>query len=61
MCTETGSHFNPDNKDHGGENTDVRHAGDMGNIKAADDKTAKVDKKIKEDLNSLIGRFGDIF
>ena len=60
MCTDTGSHYNPGNKDHGGEDTAIRHAGDMGNIEAGQDNIATVDKKIKEDLNKLIGRFGDI-
>lgn len=33
-CTSACSHFNPDNVDHGGPHSTVRHAGDLGNIVA---------------------------
>ena len=31
-CTSACSHFNPDNTEHGGLNSKIRHAGDLGNI-----------------------------
>lgn len=39
-CTSACSHFNPDNKTHGGLNSKIRHAGDLGNI-VSKDKIAK--------------------
>ena len=31
-CTSGCEHFNPDNHEHGGPHTTIRHAGDLGNI-----------------------------
>ena len=39
-CTSACSHFNPDKCDHGGLNSKIRHAGDLGNI-VSKDKIAK--------------------
>lgn len=33
-CLSAGSHFNPDNAAHGGNDASVRHVGDLGNIVA---------------------------
>ena len=41
-----GAHFNPDQKAHGAPDTAAHHAGDLGNIEAAADGTAKVDMHV---------------
>ena len=56
ICTATGGHYNPKNKTHGDVNTDVRHAGDMGNIFANDKGEATVKINVKESLQDLINR-----
>uniref|UniRef100_A0AB39JAJ0 Superoxide Dismutase Cu-Zn n=1 Tax=Florenciella sp. virus SA2 TaxID=3240092 RepID=A0AB39JAJ0_9VIRU len=38
-CNSACSHFNPDNKKHGGLNSSERHAGDLGNIETKQNKT----------------------
>lgn len=55
-----GPHFNPHGKDHGGPQDGTRHIGDLGNVEAAGNGTAKVnisDKQIQlQGDNSIIGR-----
>ena len=52
-CISAGAHFNPYGKDHGAPDADVRHVGDLGNVEAGDDGTAKV--KISDTVISLEG------
>jgi Cu/Zn superoxide dismutase len=40
-CALTGLHFNPDNVNHGGPDSAVHHAGDLGNVFAASNGRAK--------------------
>jgi len=55
-----GGHFNPEGKDHGKPDAEVRHVGDFGNIKAGADGKAsykRVDKLITfSGPHSIIGR-----
>lgn len=59
-CTSAGAHFNPLGKEHGGPTDSVRHVGDLGNIEAVADGTAKVDISDKmiqlQGPHSIIGR-----
>ncbi|GBG26968.1 Superoxide dismutase Cu-Zn [Hondaea fermentalgiana] len=59
-CASTGGHFNPHGKTHGGPTSEVRHAGDLGNIVADESGKAVVDitdKQIPlEGPQSIIGR-----
>ena len=57
VCTKTGGHYNPKGQTHGDVNTDVRHAGDMGNIFANDNGEANVNINVKENLDELINRY----
>ena len=41
-----GSHFNPWKTKHGGENSKMRHAGDLGNLMSDDKGYAKIDERI---------------
>jgi Cu-Zn family superoxide dismutase len=51
-----GAHFNPWKTKHGGDDTKMRHAGDLGNIKADANGYAKLDVKVQ--TGSDIGVFG---
>merc|ERR1712002_679363 len=59
-CGSTGGHFNPHGKEHGGPEDTNRHAGDLGNIIAGNDRKAVVDITDKfvplTGANSVIGR-----
>lgn len=52
-----GGHFNPTGMTHGGPDSAHHHEGDMGNIDAGSDGTAKVDIKLKGvNLSAILGR-----
>ncbi len=59
-ASTAGGHFNPDNEEHGGPNSRVRHVGDLGNITADSMGVARlemVDKVISfSGPHSIIGR-----
>ena len=59
-CASTGGHFNPAKMDHGAPTDKVRHVGDLGNISADADGTARFemsDSMISlSGPNSIIGR-----
>lgn len=59
-CMSTGPHYNPNGKDHGAPDDEVRHAGDLGNVTVGEDGCAKftiVDKQIPLiGSQSIIGR-----
>ncbi|KAF9174902.1 Superoxide dismutase [Cu-Zn] [Mortierella sp. AD011] len=42
-CMSAGGHFNPHGKTHGAPTAEVRHAGDLGNVKASADGKATFD------------------
>jgi Cu-Zn family superoxide dismutase len=56
----TGGHFNPTKQMHGARDAEVRHVGDLGNIKADDEGMAVIDFTDKvislSGKNSIIGR-----
>ncbi len=57
-ATSAGGHFNPEGVEHAGPEDDVRHVGDMGNLEAGDDGTARLE--YTDDKISLTGEHGII-
>lgn len=59
-ATSAGGHFNPGDHDHGGPDDEERHVGDLGNIEAGEDGTARLeldDSVISfSGPNSIIGK-----
>ncbi|KAF1869959.1 hypothetical protein Lal_00017537 [Lupinus albus] len=59
-CLSTGSHYNPNGKEHGAPEDENRHAGDLGNINVTDDGAVSfsiTDNQIPlTGPNSIIGR-----
>ena len=60
-CVASGGHYNPNNENHGGPNSIVRHAGDLGNIEANSNGLADIYIEIPTGSslfgqNTLIGR-----
>ncbi len=58
-ATSAGGHFNPDDSDHGGPEHQERHVGDLGNIEAGEDGSARLeleDSRISfSGPNSILG------
>lgn len=42
-----GDHFNPGNQAHGGHDSDMRHAGDLGNLDAGADGRASMERTVR--------------
>lgn len=56
-CQTMGSHYNPSNDNHGGIDTSIRHAGDLGNIIADKNGFATIDICCQNlTINEIIGR-----
>ncbi|XP_049866860.1 uncharacterized protein LOC126367393 [Pectinophora gossypiella] len=55
-CLSTGSHFNPEHKDHGHPNDENRHVGDLGNVDFDDNRACHID--FTDSKISLIGPHG---
>lgn len=55
-CANTGAHYNPSNAHHGGASGAERHAGDLGNVRAAADGTALVNVTVDMGVSGITGR-----
>ena len=55
-CDSTCSHYNPDNKTHGGVIGDDRHKGDLGNVYAREDGVCYDEVLADVTVDEIIGR-----
>jgi len=57
QCKDAGGHFNPTKMNHGSLTSKERHAGDLENINANSDRTARVDITLRgSNLEDFIGK-----
>ncbi|XP_031630462.1 extracellular superoxide dismutase [Cu-Zn] isoform X2 [Contarinia nasturtii] len=54
-CLSTGGHYNPEKLDHGAPNDQVRHIGDLGNIRANEQGVAET--KFSDQVITLAGHW----
>lgn len=52
-CLSTGGHYNPEKLDHGAPNDQIRHIGDLGNIRANEEGIAET--KFSDQVINLSG------
>ena len=55
-CMTAGNHYNPLNMTHGGPADDIRHNGDLGNLKMEDGKSV-IDTKFIDRIITLYGKY----
>ncbi|KAK6185184.1 hypothetical protein SNE40_007472 [Patella caerulea] len=54
-CTSTGSHYNPLNSQHGAPNSQIRHVGDLGNVR--EDGFGNIRAVLSDSMASLVGPY----
>ncbi|XP_018011822.1 superoxide dismutase [Cu-Zn], partial [Hyalella azteca] len=56
-CKDAGKHYNPDGQPHGGQDSDQRHVGDLGNIRSVEQGASTLARVQIED--ALVTLYGD--